>query len=78
MIGDGSLYYTDKTHFEGEWEFTGEKKEGKLYDRDGDTITEWEDGEEVFDEEEYSPEEYDSEEGDDDEDPAEKRRKPSV
>lgn len=40
--GEGSIYYNDKTHFEGNWDSAGEIIDGKLFDYNCDVIAEWE------------------------------------
>lgn len=54
--GDGTVYYKNKTHFEGMWDSTGEIMDGKLFDRNGELIAEWEDGEEIEEEDDKSDE----------------------
>ena len=78
MKGDGSLYYKDKSHFEGQWDSMGEIIEGKLHDCHGEVIAEWENGEEIIEEEETEDDDSDDDDDSEDEDPDNKKRKPSV
>ena len=66
MKGEGSIFYKDKSHFEGDWDSMGEIIDGKLFDYNYNVISEWKNGEEI--EEEEEEEEEDEEDEDEDED----------
>jgi len=65
--GEGSIYYNDKTHFEGNWDSAGEIIDGKLFDRNYELLSEWIDGVEVESDEEGSEEAEEEEEEEEEE-----------
>ena len=60
--GGGTLYYNNKTHFEGDWDSTGKIVDGELFDCHDNLVTKWVDGVE-FDDDDEEEEDEDEEEG---------------
>lgn len=47
LKGHGLLENPDGTSFDGDWDSTGDFTHGKLFDRRGQVLQKWRDGEEV-------------------------------
>ena len=47
--GEGTIFYKNRTHFEGDWNSTGEIENGELFDYSGKIIEKWVDGELIED-----------------------------